>query len=321
MQIYQTRDMERAIRAMSTRNDRKVVFRYHAGDRKIHIRTRLLEDIPSTLCRPWDDFADSTIARWQEKQNLLYYLHNPRHDKLPECDALFYEEIPIQHTDFLEIADRVKKEIIIYRPPDWAMQEDALPLRFSESDDLRTVLHAVKCLQGQREWTKLESAAVEYAEFPPEETTVFTGEEIEDVTELTLRRIKTAAKYKLQRRWLRWHCYIPRFEPDTDPVLREMYRVLLGEPDIGKGVRALRFGELRRVYVRGGAWARVPGFKPALKLLVRGNYVAKLPDIYMLRDRKKDGFDYEIIDAISEVRWRRWHKMREMVEAAPEYPL
>lgn len=318
MQLYQTEDMESAIKRMVSRNDRCVVFQKNWCLRQIRLKTLDVFDIPSIACRSWDSFADISLEKWQKEHNLLYYRHDTFRDKLPAADAMLYIEVPLQHKVYDQFSSRVGRETIIYRPPDWSMQEEALNFRYPNSAYYRTVLAAIEGLRGNAR-TDRQEMALRYSGFDPAKTTVFTADDIMAITGIGERLLRILLSYKFKGKYIRYHCYTPQIEPD-EPDMLDMYRILEGEPDVGRGMRMLRFDELCRIFERNGIANRVPGFKPYLKRLVREAYVSSSPPVYLMTDgwRKPD---YHVIDAVANVRRGDWFRMMNLVEAAPEYDI
>lgn len=320
-QIYQTPNMELAIRRMMERNDRCVVFRQHWCVNHIPPRLNEVWDIPSIVARSWDNFAQDNIRKWAESGDLLFYqggMFDP--DMLPECDALLYIEAPLLHSVFEQYQDRVRREIIVYRPPSWLLHERSVYFKWPSGDYYRTLEMVMKALIGRPLTPRLE-AAVKYAGFPLEKTAAFEAKEIEGIMGIPERQLRYLLKWSgFRGSYRRFHCYTPQYFPfGRDKDLKEMYGVLEQEPDVYRGTRMLRFDELKRVYEE-GLQARVPGFKHLLKVLVKEGCVAKDPNIYVVKEGWRPA-SYFIVDAINNAKKGEWYKMQNLIDSAPVYPL
>ena len=311
MKIYQTTDMEAAIRRMAATNPRAVVFNFHWMLRHIRTRFDLFQDIPSTLLRAWDAMADQTAAKFQKEKGLLFYNHMRKMDKLPETDGLLFTEMPLALKDFEEFSGRAKKEIIVYRPPDWSMHQEAIEHYFPMSDNYIKFLAEIGEKFGKHDHLLFsQNLAMRFCGLPPQRVAVFNIHDIKSIDGSQMRRM---LKFQLCMRghYIRYDAYKPMVPPMGMDQL-DVYKAIEAQPDAGSGVRLLRFGKAEG--------PKIPQFDKTLRLLVKEKCVMRYDDIHIILDGWQK-LDYEAIDAVAEVRRKGCLKIRSMVEHAPVYPL
>ena len=314
--IYQTSDPLASIRKMRERNARCVVYDKYVCMKAILARLNRVADIPAITAQAWTEQGAAAIERWREGHKLLYY--RPALDPIahfPECDALLFIECPLQYDMFEKLAAMVRNEIIIYRPPDWKLHEETVLAKYPTAAYHKSLMAMIEGLR-HRELTERMEQALAFSGYDPEHTSVFTAKDAMGMLGMPERQMKSILKYKYRGHYCRFEVYRPMCSP-IDDDWKEMYGVLEGEPDLGNGWRMLRFGELGNTNLQVKEH-RVPEFKRYLMWMVRKHNVRKEPNIYLLRDgfRKQN---YDIVDAIANVRRGNWFKMRNIVDAAPDY--
>jgi len=311
MKLYQTTDMEGAIRSMAASNPRTVVFYHNWCLRRVRPRFDLLADIPSVLLRAWDANADKTGAKFQRDKGLLFYSHMSRLDKMPSTDGLMFTEMPLAFRDLEQFAGRVKHEIVVYRPPDWSMHQEAIEHSYPMSGDYLKFFAEIGEKFGKHEHLSFsQNLALRFCGLPPERLAVFNIHDIQSIKGATMRRI---LKFQLcmRRHYIRYDAYKPMIAPTSQDQL-DVYRAIESQPDAGSGVRLLKFGKAEGPIV--------PQFEKTLRLLVKNKCIMRYDDIHIILDGWQK-LDYEAIDAVAEVRRKGCLKLRSTVEQAPVYPL
>jgi hypothetical protein len=305
--IYQTGDVAASIRKMMERNDYCIYYYSMNCDQLIPHRLNCISDIPQLACRPWDTFAHNNIDRWRESRELMWYTE-AFVDLLPQCEALLFAECPLQYEKFERIAERVEREIVIYRPPSWKLHENTIATKYQGSANHQAVLMAIECLRS-RELTPRYRDALNYAGFPEGETSVFSSTDILILLRIPHRQLQSILKYRFRGFYVRYHVFRPTIEPD-DEWGKEMFNILMAEPEVGQGLRMLRFGELSA--------GRIDGFKRWLLTAHRFHHVERMPDIYLLKSGYRKP-SYVTIDALANAHRGDWYKMRNIVDGAPSY--
>lgn len=317
--IYHTDDIEGAIRKMVELNERCVVFQRPQTLRPIRLRLNCVADIPSIACRTWDAFAQDSVDRWKSEGGLLYYRPDVfAPDIMPETDALLFAECPLQYRILEQYSDRVKRDIIIFKPPSWVQHEATIEFKYPRSDYYQTLELVIRGLIGREVPDKL-AACLRYSGYPADKTAVFLGYEVAGIMGISERQLRILLKWHgFRGNHIRYHCFTPMVPPEDDPDAWEIYSVLEEEPNVYRGMRALRFFELARVYQPGGLANRIPGFKPVLKRLVKSRHVADNGLVYVVKDgwRKPD---YAMMDATANVRRGDWYKLRNLVDQSENY--
>lgn len=308
--IYQTSDTLASIRKMAAENARAVVVQQFRCFKTIPTILNRVADIPSITCRSWDSNAVDALNRWAMSRKLLFYRPYPvgEDELFPECDSVLFLECPQQYADFERTANKVRGDVIIFRPPSWKLHEETIDLRYPMGYHTRALLAMIAGLR-TRELTPRMLQALEFSGYDPNLTSVFTAEDAKIILGMPERQLKAALKYRFRGFYTRYEVYRPMYKPINSDE-EEMFEVLMNEPDLGGGWRMLRFGELKD--------GRVPEFKRYLKHFTRKHNVFRSPSIYLLTD----GFrppNYDIIDAIGNVRQGSWFKMRTLVDSAPDY--
>lgn len=293
--------MESATRQMWKTNDRCILYRGNHLLRHIPMKTREICDIPTIAARTWDSFVEQSIERWRDERGLLVYTEFKK-DMVPPADALLFVECPLRYRTVEKIADRIGREIIIYRHPDWSMHEEALDYYFPGSAHYTALLATIAGLHG-KELSEKEERALAYSGLDRANVTIFTAQDIENICGIPERQLKALLAYKFRGFYLRWQCYTPLLEP-TEAAYWETYKALEALPDVGGGMRMLKMGI---------------GDK-GVRALVKECYVSRVPDVYMMRHGWKTP-DMDIIDAISNVKRGDFYHIKALVDLAPRYNL
>ena len=223
------------------------------------------------------------------------------------CDALLFTECPLTWKLFNCYAERARRDVIVYLPPNWAMQEEALDFRLPGSDYHRALLSTVECWRG-RDLTLIQEAALIYSGREKAITAVFYSKEVESILGIDEWSLRHILDFKTRGFMDRFDLYTPNVEP-ADELLSETYHLLENEPNLHRGVRMLRFGKLvdRSHTMR-------------LQILVRGGQVTRGTSIYILSKGYKEP-DWDMVDNRINFKRGQWYKMRNLIEAAPDYDL
>lgn len=179
MQLYQTDNMENAVRAMSKRVRQSVIHEYYLGSKRVRLRTKKLTDVPLLEVHPWLEGPTAlTVAKWVETGGVLYMKGSTRFLNLPDCDALLYVEAPLSMRSFEIRTAGVRDEVIVYRPPTWkyhtVMVEDRHP-----HIDLYRAAHAFLLALRGRHVSGLQAEALRLSGFDPATSSVFTLSDVQ----------------------------------------------------------------------------------------------------------------------------------------------
>jgi len=309
-QVYQTDNMEAGIRTMVERNDRCVLYLNYENPRPIRLRGNDLKDIRGAVCKASQPMAKLQLQSWVQQRGLLYYSPARRVNLLPECDAMFFVESPHIYARYAELVKNVKREIVIYRPPTWALHEELIEQRYPTSYLNLTMLLAVEGFV-QRELCDIHKAALNYSGFDPEGACVFEAGDIMEVTGAKLPQVnKLFREYGFRSKFLRYDVIAPMAEPDN-PYLMEMYREIEALPDVYNGYRMIPFMRLPGEYFNK---------MNILTQLYREGSIRKLPSIYVLEAGYR-ARERHVDDAITVANRAQWFKMRNLVDNAPIYPI
>lgn len=311
--IYRTADMEGGILRMVERNFRCVIYRQSAGNRPIRMRGNKLKEIPMAIVRPWDPFVQATLSKWKDEGGAMLYQHDRTKMLVPECEAVFFIEAPMQYQQFEPIAAQASREVVIYRPPTWNLHEEYIRQHYPTSEVHHSVILLIQAMRGRAVNEKLQ-AALDRSGFDPRVTATFEASEIEAMTGISERQLRHVLKsQKFRGKYDRYHCYEPFFPPtDKEPDMLECYEQLEENPNMYRDQRMLRYD----VPCQG----RSIGFKRMLTQLVRRKFVRRHPNIYVVTVGYKP-LDYMIVDALANARRGDWFKMKNIIDLAPDYPL
>jgi hypothetical protein len=309
-QIYQTDNMEVAIRTMVERNDRCVLYINYENPRPIRLRGNDLVDIKGVMVKATLPIANMQIKQWMAQRGLMFYYPSKRVDLVPECDAMFFVEAPNNYHRYAEFAKRVNREVVIYKPPTWALHEELIEKRYPTSYLTSTMLMVAEGLR-QRKLCDIHQAALDYSGFDPDETSVFEAGDIMEITGATVSQVnKLFREYGFRGNFVRYDVIAPMAEPDN-PHLMEMYKAIESLPSIYNGYRMIPF-------------LRLPGDfynkMNTLTQLYREGSIRKLPSIYLLQNGYKPSPKY-VKDAITVANRAQWFKMRNLIDTAPKYPI
>ena len=306
-QIYRTRDMEAAIRLMTEQNALSTVFFYNGLRKPIRPRLNLIKDIPSITARTWDTFFQDRVETWKEKRGLLLFKGRASEtSRIPETAALLLTECPVKHTVLEKFMARARREIIVFRPPSWVLHQQMVDQLHPSADHLRALEMVVNGLRGRDVDARLTAAAL-YAGVNPKDATIFTAPEVIGMLGIDYSVFRVLMNDFMWRgHYTRFHAYTPVIEPDNEMLL-DLYRRLEAEPDVYKGERLLRFNQLDGRNQRTN-----------MKMLSREKSVIRGTHIHIVTPgwRPMRPARY---DALSQVPRADWFKIKNVIDAAPEY--
>lgn len=296
MKIYQTNDMEAALFHMLVRYDKAVVFNRHYCKRRIPIRKQLFLGMPQTEANPCHKLWDIRLQKWNKKRGILYYRPHPIIDKMPTCDALLFVEAPLSYRTFLNYIDRVNRDTVVYRPPNWDFQEEVLNARTPRSSDLEAfiaVIEELKC-DGLLQYNLLMATEFDIA-ISQVEVDFFLGFDRQKVVNLFKHGFKDHFRY-----------YVPYeliLEPD-EPELLETYNYLKSQLLDGVFLRSNKL------------WTN----KLKFRLLFAKGYIRCGDPIYILKKGYRQP-DLHLLDALNNAARADWYKMKNIVEGAQTYEI
>lgn len=309
MKIYRTSDMEQAVRSMMNRNSHNILLKYYENLRRIFFRGNLVKDIPTTIVRAWDSFAEDSIAIWAKRKTLMMYIPDRHKRSLPKCDAMLITEVPTNQAKLESLFSNVKHEGIFYRPPTWELHDEMVDFEYPTAEVYRTVMEAVTVKRGNYGMMRREGCALKLSEFIPKDTSVFGPDEIPGVSDKQVNSVLINPQFK--RFYIRYSCYVPVMAPD-DEAGKETYDRLCSIPPTWNEERMLPFGRIE-------GSSDVMGFKRKLRHLIKRGHVIKKPHIYVVGN--PGAIDWSIIDAVSNARRGDWFKIKNDIDNAEEYPL
>ena len=309
MILYQTPDMEAAIRLMAQRNHYATIFVDYNCKRRIRLRANKIADLPMKVVRPWDTFANMRMDAWRNKGGLLHYSYSHAYPAPVMTDAMLFVEAPLQYDAFVKHTSRVVNEVIVYRPPTWELHTETINRLYPTSETHSAIDLVIDGLMG-RELTPVSGAALMLSGAHASYTAVFTADDIAALTGMDEAQLRTVLRH---RRFFglshRYHPYRLNIRPDAMD-LAWAYDVLEAEPDVYRGLRMLRTDRPLGPHQE--------GFNKLLKELCRQKYVTREPRIYVVTQ----GFaplNPSVADASSNARRGDWYKMMTAIDAAKEY--
>jgi len=284
--------MEESIRKMASINYKSVVFMKHWCKRRIKLREALVADLPATLCYPSKNYTGYSVDRWDEKGGLLYYHHVREHYMLPPSDALLFVECPLQHEQFERFIAGANREVIVYRPPTWEMQEERVTTIHPDHSVVDTLILVMGLMGRSKGANELEQAALSSSTW---EAKCFTGAEIRAVTGISEAHLQVILNKYFRRKHARQHPYRLNHPPD-DPAILSAYR----EVEAANGL--LYFNKI----------------EGNLLPLIKGRYITTLPVIYVVKCDLKARKPH-VVNAIANAHRGDWYKMKNLVDNAPDY--
>lgn len=312
VQIYKTSDMELAIREMSFRNDKYVVYRKNMNRRKIPLRLNQVKDLPFQIARVWDERFNDALEFWEGDGGMLLYTYDIRRPHYVNAEAALFVEAPLRMMEFQDFTNTIEREVVVYRPPTWHLHEDTLEYTTPSSSYYHTLITLVHCLMGRDLSERMEAAFVSSGYKDRFKTAVFEASEIQAITGIDERQMRLMLSgYGWRKSYVRYHCYTPMVEPEDSEMLY-IYNLLCEVPDVWRGQRMLKFDYLPQ--------GRVMGFHKYMKRLIKEGYVQKHPSVYVIKMGYRP-LDYSMIDAVVNAKRGEWFKMRNIIDSAPEYPI
>lgn len=310
--IYRTADMETALRVMSERNHHVVALAAHAVKKMIRLRGRSpkLKGVPMLYVMGWKPEARAVVKRWQDEGGVLVYRPLPRALAAhPASDALLFVEAPLQWDRLEKNAATARQEVVIYRPPSWDLHEDAMDHVWPRARQYETLEAVLASLVGRELDEKLQRAREQMPHWS--KFAIFTDEEMSAITGWDSRMIRAILRSKYINKYIRFPVYALRYVA-THHDIKWAYEVLAKQPSVGKKLHLLRGDNPFE--------GKLPAFTSAMRMLIRLNYVSREGAIYMVNmDRTK--LDFERVEAMHNVNRGRWLKVRNFVDALPEYPI
>lgn len=302
--IYQTDNMEAAIRAMVYRNSDCLLLRRHFIKKAIRLRSIDIKDLGGVLCKAKSPLADGQIARWKQLHGLLYY-HWSSGYEIPDTDALFFVECPLQYFEFQNHLCHVNREVVIYRPPVWTLHEQKIEQLYPSSTYLLTIMGVVEALRN-RPLDDLQSTVLEYSGLPGD-AAVFYAHEIEAITGIESRNMTRLIKnIRFNGIYLRYTPIAPIIEPE-DPTDKAVFDSIV---NMGAGYQDYRL--LRPI--------DFVGVSHIINRLIRTGYLATRHTVYLVGKMDR-ALRYAKIDAVNATYRANWYRMKNVVDNAPKYPI
>lgn len=323
--IFSTDNMELAARSMAARNKHSMIYQEYHANRKICLKQNDIKDIIKIRADSFGFESSKEAAKWKKSGGIVFVrktkgigLSSFQNTSiaLPEADACLFIECPFEHRLF-ECFTASVKQAIVYKPPTWDLHEESVFMRFPSEQQHRDLFSYIRGIAGRPINERLQ-CALDHSGFEPSKTSVFEPSEI--LENLGLNQIQLIAmlgksKHRLNKYYARYHCYTPMIDPEGNQDLINAFALIEALPDCYKGQRFLRFDI--PVAIRG---QRPTGWTRMLKMMLREHLLARHPHIFVIQQ----GFspiDFVRIGAVEKARREDWIKMRDLVDAAPAYPL
>lgn len=311
MKLYQTPSMELATVAMTERNRQSMIYSRYRTMRKIRFRWNQVPDVDIKIAMSWQPGCDAILADWARRGGCVEYrphVNNFNSLPTPASDAMLLIEAPLQMPLYDKITAGVRQEVVVYRPPTWELHTETLAAVYPVKADYMA-LDAITQGLADREPDEVMAGCMGLVKF--NKPVAFTAWDIEQLLGWSETRLRYAMlRFNKTHRGRRFSIYSTRIAPD-DPDLREAYKILCAQPEVGKG---------NYVILVGGSTSRPqgPGFDRMLKRLIRECYVVKEDSIY-IKDVGGKPMDYDLVDATNNVHRSRWLAVRDMIDNADEY--
>jgi hypothetical protein len=303
IKIYQTDDMEASIHQMVKRNDLAIVFRRRWCKRHIPLKQDLICQIPSITLIPVGEGCTPTVNMWRYRRCLMWYDWREWPDWRPRGEAMLFLEIPLWYSFFEWICRQITREIIVYRPPSWDMQEEMIGIKTPGAAECRAVEAIGRTLNFKPRNTR-EQAAMTLSEYPPETTNLFTREEIcalSGLAPIAARKLLNKA-FRFNHTWyqpVRLNAW-----PDEEHLV-EAYERLDSFDDMGEGMRLIKSG--------------LHGVHPAsFSKLIQAGAITYYQPIHLVKEGGKR-LDFTKVEAEANAKLSDWYKMRKLIEDADEY--
>ena len=274
MKIYKTNSIEDSIRKLSENHKRTVVLLKNHSARYIRPVLNRVKDIKSVLIRDWTNDASRLKIDWE---GLLYYRNHPSFLNFPQSEALLMIDCPLNINQFDRYINHNSDiEVVVYVPPDWSMQYDHLNEINPSPKDYKILKEALKEFRGIKYSERLLEAKY-LANW--DYSAAFTSKQFYDLTGIKETKMRHMLKSGYWKQYIRFHPYKAVIDPNNH--LSPMFKLLLDEP-IENSFKLLRSNELSRCFEYGNISNRVPGFKTALKEMVRTKNVINYDCIYVV---------------------------------------
>jgi len=285
---------------MVARNDMPIVFSGRFCRRRIPLRQDLVANIPSIPMSPKGDGWKYILERWAKRRCLLYYNYKPWPDWRPTGEAMLFIECPLSYEFFEWICRGIKREVIIYRPPDWSMQEEMIKIKNPDSSQHRAVMFTSgSFMHGPR--NVQETLALNLSGFSQETTKVFTRKEVAQITNISERAVRAILR-KHGKNHHQWYQPLRLNHAPDDPELAPWYAELEEQSDWGDGLRMIRNG--------------IGSYK--MSLLLGAGAITYYPPVHVLAEGWRLSRT-EALDVTFNLRQSDWYNMRKLVEDAAQY--
>jgi len=305
--IYQTDNIEEAIRRMTERNSHSIVFQTRNYSlRQVGARLNLVSDIPSVLVRSWDaGHAKTVIEKWKLEGGLMYWRHWKQNIP-PTTKAMLFMEMPLSIVHFETFRSLATNETIIFRPPDWSMHDEMIDYKFPPATTHRRMFDALK--ETPDDLTNAQKLVLNACGWDTKGSIVFSEKELCARAGLIPGQVCKYLASSAQTKRIYWRIdpIKPMIEPQQEDLL-EIYRLLEALPNIGGGMRMLTSSQ-----------RKIPFLRKALRQLAKQKCVAVYEPVHILFKGWKEA-DYDIRDAVAGVYRERCMQMRRLVEDAPKY--
>ena len=309
MTLFKTDNIELSIRKMVDRNRKCLIFDHVYAFRRIPAQLNLVADIPCRVIKLWEDAKSKSVKDWQDNGGLAICKLVNHESKIPFIDGSLFVEPPIIIDDLQFVSNHVERELIVFRPPDWSMHQEYIDHKYPTKERREQIIRILNLRLNPDLLNKHEKFALE-AKNLNEKVDVLFNEN--DMCKAAGFRYSQFRDYILSVKELR--NYYVKLDPVTpmiapnNPDLLEMYRILESQKDYGGGVRMLVDGKVKQV----------PGFRKALKTMIKEKNVLTHQPVHVLKDGWQN-IDFGMHDAIIAEYRDRARRLREAVDSAPDY--
>ena len=306
--VYQTDDMEAAVRSMSERHRNLLVTLDYKCVDKIRLQTtKKLHDVKMEMAFETKPESQPTIDRWRNQGGVLKYrsMASRYHMRLPIADAIMMAECPLQWEAFESGMVSARDEIVIYRPPSWSLHEKSIEHWYPRREYFEMMDAYLLSLRFQPMPDYLQSAANFWLIKPS--VSAFFAQDLFDLFCWDDKFVKRLILfYKFRALWLLPVSF--RLIPH-ERDLKWAWDILKSQHTLSNGDVVLRGGELPK---------RIPGFKAMFRRLILEKYVVRRKLVYLVDNDMKVS-QHSRIEASTTIARGQWYRMREYMETLPEY--
>lgn len=317
---YRTTDMEASIRLLAERHSHVLVNNSRVCANRIPIKERNLDDVFLWRYYPWNSVGRHHLEQWKKHGGVLVdYTQKIQHiidyrERRGDmtCGGYLFVEAPISRVQVETWTSQVTGEIVIHQPPNWKNHIKTVTRGYETGDTAVDVYNMLRERQ-LRDRTPMERACARFLCIEDLPYQVIDKKELQEMTGLD-----AVASSKVFRK-IRWQVatsrfdmispIIPRVRPD-EPAMRAVYDVIVQQPDLGMGRRAL---------TRKRAYEVARNYRGIIKRLDIEGYIEKCNNLHVIViDPKRKPRPQSINRAVRSIR-AELQVLSDWVDGLPDY--